>query len=141
MEINSCIESHIAACDFATSIASAYTRLSTKTIKISGHIRSPSGLESLLEHKKRLRKLWQETRDPPCKTAVNWVTKIIRRMGWRRKLERWEIKIENCEVIPQAVWFIVKFLTNRGVPKARTAIHGPLDSVFYPNENAYLIEN
>jgi hypothetical protein len=39
------------------------------------------------------------------------------------------------------VWFIVKFLTKRGGPEAATAMHVPLDSVFYPNERAYLIEN
>jgi hypothetical protein len=142
MEINSCIESDIAARYFATSVASAYTGHSTKTIKISDHFRSPSGLERLLEHKKRLRKLWQETRDPPYKTAVTWGTKTIRRMGRRRKLERRETKIEHCVVVPQAVWLtrIVKFLTKMGGPKAPTAKHGPLDPVFYANERAYLIE-
>jgi hypothetical protein len=33
-----------------------------------------------LKHKRRLRQLSQETRDPACKTAVNWVTKSVRRM-------------------------------------------------------------
>jgi hypothetical protein len=89
VEINSCIETDKAACNFAASIASAY-RLSTKTTTISDHSRSPSGLNGLLEHKKRLRKLWQETQDPACKTAVNWVTKTIRRMVWKRALEWWE---------------------------------------------------
>jgi hypothetical protein len=59
------------------------------------------GLERLLNHKQRLRKLWQETREPACKTAVNWVTKTIRRIAWNRAPERWETKIENCEVTPQ----------------------------------------
>jgi hypothetical protein len=30
------------------------------------------GLERLSKHKQRLQKLWQEARDPACKTAVNW---------------------------------------------------------------------
>jgi hypothetical protein len=32
-------------------------------------------LERLLQLKHGLRKLWQETRNPACKTAVNWVKK------------------------------------------------------------------
>jgi hypothetical protein len=28
-----------------------------------------------LKHKRKLRKLWQETRYPACTTAFNWVTK------------------------------------------------------------------
>jgi hypothetical protein len=58
--------------------------------------------------KKKLRKLWQETRDPACKTAVNWVTKNIRRMIWKSALERWETKLVNCKVTPQAIWPIAK---------------------------------
>jgi hypothetical protein len=67
---------------------------------------------------------------------VNWVTKTIRRIPRKRILERWEIKRENCEVTPQAIWPIAKSLTKRGEPKATTAIHGSLGPVFYPNEKA-----
>jgi hypothetical protein len=52
-----------------------------------------------------------------------------------------EIKIENCEDTPQAIWPIAKSLTNRDVPKTTTAIHGPLGPVFYPNEKANVIAN
>jgi hypothetical protein len=135
VEINLCIEADNAARDFAASIASAY-RLSTKTTTISDRNRGSSSLERLDKHKQRLRKLWQETRDPACKTAVNWVTKTIKRIARKRALERWETKIENCEVTPQAIWPIAKSLTKRGEPKATTAIHGPLGPVFYPNENS-----
>jgi hypothetical protein len=57
------------------------------------------------------------------------------------KLERWETKIENCEVTPQAIWPVAKSLTKRGGPKASTAIHSPLGPVFYPNEKANVIAN
>jgi hypothetical protein len=67
---------------------------------------------------------------------VNWVTKTIRRIARKRAFERWETKIENCGVIPQAIKSIVKSLTKRGEPKAPTAIHGPLGPVFYPNEKS-----
>jgi hypothetical protein len=81
------------------------------------------------------------TRDPACKAAVNWVTKTIRRIPRKRTLQLWETKIENCEVTPQAVWPVAKYLTERGGPKAPTAIHGPLGPVFYPNEKANVIAN
>jgi hypothetical protein len=58
VEINSYKEADKAGRTFAATIASAY-KLSTKTTTIADHSRSPSGLERLLEHKNRLRKLWQ----------------------------------------------------------------------------------
>jgi hypothetical protein len=140
VEINSCIEVDNAARDFTASIASAY-RLLTKTTTISDSNRGSSSLESLLKHKQRLRKLWQKTRDPVCKTAVNWVTKSIRRMTRKWALERWETKTEICVVTPQAIWPIPKSLTKRDEPKTTTAIHGPLSLVFYPNEKANIIAN
>jgi hypothetical protein len=54
----------------------------------------------LLKHKQRLRKVWQETRDPACNTAVKRATKTVRRVTLERALEGWEIKRENCEVTP-----------------------------------------
>jgi hypothetical protein len=70
---------------------------------------------------------------------VNWVSKTVSRIVRKRALERWETKIENCEVTPQAIWPIAKSLTMRGEPKETTAIHGRLGPVFYPNEKANVI--
>jgi hypothetical protein len=36
------------------------------------------GLDRLPKHKKKLRKLWQETGNSACKMTVNWVTRTIR---------------------------------------------------------------
>jgi hypothetical protein len=72
---------------------------------------------------------------------VNWVTKTIRRIARKRALEWWETKIENFDVIPQAIWPIPKSLTKMSEPKATTAIHDPLCPVFYPNEKANDIAN
>jgi hypothetical protein len=88
-----------------------------------------------------LRKLWQETRDPACKTAVNWVTKTIRRIARKKALDRWDTKIEKCEVTPQAIRPTAKCLTKRGEAKATTTIHGTLGPVFYQNEKAKVIAN
>jgi hypothetical protein len=60
-----------------------------------------------------------------CKKALNWISKTIRRINRKRELERWESKIANSEVTPQAIWPIAKFLTNRDGPRAPTVIHGP----------------
>jgi hypothetical protein len=66
MEINSEVEADKAAYDFTASIASPY-RLSTSKITLSDKNNDLPGLDRLLKHKQRLRKLWQETRDPACK--------------------------------------------------------------------------
>jgi hypothetical protein len=97
------------------------------------------GLDRLLKHKRKFRKLWQETKNPVCKTAVNWVTRNIRRMIRKRALERWEIKLANCEVTPQAIWLIAKSLTKRDEPKASSAILGSLGPIFYSIDKANII--
>jgi hypothetical protein len=77
IKINSGVEADKAARNFTASIASAY-RLATSKVTLSDINNDIPGLDRLLKHKWRLRKWWQETRDPACKTAVNWVTKSIR---------------------------------------------------------------
>jgi hypothetical protein len=64
-----------------------------------------------------MRKLWQETRDPGYKKAVNWVSKSIRRMTRKKALERWETELANTELTPPATWPIVKSLTNKDGPR------------------------
>jgi hypothetical protein len=44
-------------------------------------------LGRLLKHKRKRRKLWQETTDPVCKTAVNWDTRNLRRMAGKEFLK------------------------------------------------------
>jgi hypothetical protein len=67
IQINSEEEANKVACDFIASIASAY-RLLTSKITLSDINKDIPGLESLLKHKRRYRKLWQVTRDLACKT-------------------------------------------------------------------------
>jgi hypothetical protein len=45
-------------------------------------------LDRVLKLKKKLRKLWQETRDVASKMAVNGVTKTISRMTHKNTMER-----------------------------------------------------
>jgi hypothetical protein len=85
IEINSGVEADKAALEFMASIAPAY-RLSTRKAKILEINSDILGLNKLLNHKKRLRKLWQETRDPMCKKEFNWISKTIRRMTRKRAL-------------------------------------------------------
>jgi hypothetical protein len=98
-----------------------------------------SDLNRLLKHKRRLEKLWQETRDPACKTAVNLVTKSVKRMACKKALERWETKIGNTEVTPQAIWLIAKSLLKRDGPRAPTAVNGISGLVFHPPKKAKTI--
>jgi hypothetical protein len=66
-------------------------------------------------------------------------------MSCRKALERWERKIGNSEVTPQATWPIAKSLIKRKGPKAPTAIHGPSGLKFHPlakaNATADCLEN
>jgi hypothetical protein len=70
LEINAEVEADKAAREFTVSTASAY-RLSKSKVTISEVNTDFAGLDRLLKQKQRLRKLWQETRDPGCKRAVN----------------------------------------------------------------------
>jgi hypothetical protein len=85
----------------------------------------------------RLRKLWQETRDPAM--AVNWITKSIRRMTHKKALEQWGTKIGNTEITPQAIWPMLNSFLKRDGPRAPTAIHGSLGLKFHPSINANVI--
>jgi hypothetical protein len=57
----------------------------------------------------------------------------------KRVLERWETKLSNCEVTPQAIMPVAKSLTKRGGPMARSTMHGPLDPIFYPINKSNVI--
>jgi hypothetical protein len=70
IQINSEDEADKAARDFTALRASAY-RPSTSKIKLSDLNKNILGLESLLKYKRGLRKLWQVTLEPACKTAIN----------------------------------------------------------------------
>jgi hypothetical protein len=101
------------------SIASSY-RLSTSKVRLSDLKNDLPGPENLLKHKRRLRKVWQLTWDPECKTAVNWVTKTITRMTCRKTLELWETKVGKCEVTPWVLWIIAIPVTERDGSKTPT---------------------
>jgi hypothetical protein len=122
----------------AASIASAY-RLSTSKITLIDLNSDLPGLDRLLKYKKMMRKLWQEARDPGCKTAFNRVSKAIRRMIQKKILEQWETKLENTELTPQLIWPIAKSLSNRDGPGAPTAIHGLLGLKYHPEDKANAI--
>jgi hypothetical protein len=138
IHIHSYNEADKAARDFATSVASTY-RISTRRTKIWDQECEIPGLDCLLKNKRKLSKLWQETRDPACKTAINCVIRYIRRMFQKRALEIWETKLANCEVTPQAIWPIEISLAKSSWPKAPSEIHGPLGPIFYPIDKDNII--
>jgi hypothetical protein len=57
----------------------------------------------------------------------------------KKTLEQWETKLENTELIPQAIWPIAKSLTNRDGPRAPTVIHGLLGLKYHPEDKANTI--
>jgi hypothetical protein len=60
-------------------------------------------------------------------------------MTRKNALERWETKISNTEVTPQAIWPIAKSLLKRDGPRAPTVIHGDSGLKFHPSEKANAI--
>jgi hypothetical protein len=60
-------------------------------------------------------------------------------MTRKKALERWETKLSNTEVTPQAIWPIAKSLLKRDGPRAPTAIHGTSGLKFLPAEKANAI--
>jgi hypothetical protein len=56
-----------------------------------------------------------------------------------RALERWEIKLANTDVSPEAIWPIAKSFMKRSGPKEPTAIHGPFGLTFHLLEKANAI--
>jgi hypothetical protein len=54
----------------------------------------------------------------------------------RKAFEQWERKVWNCVVTPKALWPVAKSLMKRHVPKAQTAVHGPLGIIYQSNEKA-----
>jgi hypothetical protein len=74
-----------------------------------------------------------------CKTAVNRVSKAIRRIIRKKTLEQWETKLANTELTPQAIWPIAKSLTNRDGPRAPTTIRGLLGLKYRPEDKANAI--
>jgi hypothetical protein len=103
IQIDTADDAEGAACNFAASIASAYRLWSCKITLSEINNKLPE-LDRLLQLKERVGKLWHETWNPACKTAVNWATKTISKMTRRKAFERWENKIRNCEVTPQVDW-------------------------------------
>jgi hypothetical protein len=60
-------------------------------------------------------------------------------MTRKKALERWEIKISNAEVTPQAIWPIAKSLLKRDGPRAPTTIHVASGLIFHQSEKANAI--
>jgi hypothetical protein len=97
---------------------------------------APSDLDHCLQVKRRLQKLWHETRDSNCKTALNWVTKTIRKTARRNAIEKWGKKLSNAEISPHAVWPLEKSLKRRDKPKAPSATQSPTGFKSFPFEKA-----
>jgi len=127
------VEAEEAVSTFIASVASAY-RLPTRKLTLSDPNSAPSDLDHFLHLKRRLRRLWQETRDAACKTTLHWVTNTVHRMIQGNSIERWETKISHSEVSPRAIRPCTKSFMRRDRPKSPSAIHSPSGLKFLPLE-------
>jgi hypothetical protein len=76
-----------AACESTPSATWKYALETSKVTLLDKNSDLP-GLVRLLMQTRRLRKLWQGHRVSVFKTAVNWVTKTVRKMPPRKVFER-----------------------------------------------------
>jgi hypothetical protein len=60
-------------------------------------------------------------------------------MVQNRALKRWETKLANVEVAPQAVWPIAKSIARSGGPNTLSEIYALLGPIFYPIDKANII--
>jgi hypothetical protein len=124
------------SCGFAASVALAY-RLSTRKTIILYQKYETRSLYRLLKHKRKLRILWQETRDPAWKTTVNLVTQNI----WRMVRKEHGTAGNNVSKVRSHISSNVaycEFVRKRDGPKAPSGIHAPLGLIFYPIDKANL---
>jgi hypothetical protein len=118
-----------AAREFTASIALGYW-LATRNVKLYGLNCDYLGVDRWLKHKKRLRALWEDKRDPERKRVVNGLSKTIRRKTCKRALNDGKQK-----------WLTLKSLKNKDGPRAPTTIHCPLGLKFHPLEKANAISD
>jgi hypothetical protein len=96
IQFNSGVEADTAAHDFLAITASACKLLTNKTT-LSDLNNDLLGLESLLKHKRRSRKLWQVVQQLTVSQKPSY------ELTCRKTLNQWEIQIGNCEITPQAM--------------------------------------
>jgi hypothetical protein len=86
------------------------------------------GVDRLLKHKRKLRKLWQETRNPACKTAVIWVTQEngLEKSSWKMGNRVGTLRSHTSSHMVHC-----KIPHKKVGPKATSAIYSPLVLVFY----------
>jgi hypothetical protein len=97
IKVNSEEEADKAAHNFTAYITSAFRLLPSKVTLSGMKNHGLPGFDLLLKHELRLRKLYQETRNPPCKSAVNTVKKTIKKITHRKAIER--VGKENKELL------------------------------------------
>jgi hypothetical protein len=54
-------------------------------------------------------------------------------------LKKWETKLANCKVTPEAIWPIAKFLSKKGWTKGTICSSWSLKPIFYTIEKASII--
>jgi hypothetical protein len=80
--------------------------------------------------------LWQEARDPECKTASRNQSDAYLPPPKKKAPESWETTLVNNKATLQAIWPITKSFINRDGPRAPTAIHSLLSIKCHPSEKA-----
>jgi hypothetical protein len=97
------------------------------------------GLDHLFNHEGKLRKLWQEIRNPACKTAVNWVTRNKSRMVRKEHLKNGKQSWQTAKSHLKQYGLMRNPLQKWGELNASSAIHSYLSPIFYRIHKANII--
>lgn len=91
----------------------------------------PRELQNSLKLKRRLRKLWQHTRDPDVKTMFNRQSKLVRDSLQTHSNSEWTNTLENLKPNDPKIFRINRSLINK--KSAERPLHGP-SGLSYDNE-------
>lgn len=120
------------AVDHLTSTFQEIISRNTTTIPAKSFKGLPKELLNSLKHKRRLRKLWQHTRDPEAKTMFNQQSKLVRDSLQSHFKNEWTRTIEDLKPNDPALFRINRSLIIK--KPADRPLHGP-SGLLYENSD------
>ena len=124
--------------NFSASLRTAFS-LNTTHQTAPYPIQLTPEINILLTRKKHLRQLFGITRDPVTKTALNWVTRTIKKKIKKLSNDNWQDTINECNDNIMKLWRISRALTNNPIENGAKIIHGSTGVQYEPDDQANTI--
>lgn len=116
-------EDIVSAVDILTTTISNIHQQNTTHIELHDKKLLPSYFTYLIKAKRRFRRLWQSTRDPQAKRALNRLQNAIRKQARKYTIDTFEAVLQQIPQNSPDIWKITKRLTSNPRPPS-SAIHG-----------------